>query len=283
MKYRERIKFLMFIKEVMATSDESRKYVYELMNNAENIKLGSLKLATNLIKVEEKYDNHTRAIAIYTQPHLALLLKGISVYTKKEEHGDLIKLMMRLLIVGEKEGVLSQHQISASYKDFTVKSSSGLFSKTSHHLTPAMLEYVISNGSIKKDSKGNIPSDIADKLIENTLLFHSSKNTHDKFIQTCGKTSIKSPEDMEAELKNVYKIKGSVPQYITDLAYSMSLGNITLVRNDRLIVTYKNREKKEMRVNMDLWDYKLFLDSLLRGDGIARVINSFTRDIVQKR
>ena len=53
MDYRERIKFLIFIKEVMTTSDESRKYVYDLMSNAGNVKLGSVQLASNLVKVED--------------------------------------------------------------------------------------------------------------------------------------------------------------------------------------------------------------------------------------
>ena len=266
----------------MTTSSESRKYIYGIISGSSNNNLTAFEISKHLIKIEEKYNNALNATKIYSKGQLELLLEAISLCNNKEERSNLLKIMMSLVIVGSKDSILSKHNITAIKNGFQVESSRGLFGKSSHHLTPAMLEYVISNGEIKKDSSKNIPSDVVDSLIESTLEFNSSKNSHSKFLTACAKTSIQSREDMEAELEDVYKIKNNIPDYIIDLAYKISFGNIIIIRNEGFTVSYKNKEKNMVSARLDLWDYTSFLNSLLRGDSIISVIDSFTRYTVKK-
>lgn len=282
MDYKRRIKLLKFIGDTTSTSNESRKYVYALMNNSPDSKLVSRQLSTNIIKIEEKHNNSVAGTKIYSQLNLEVLLEAISACNNKEEDSNLIKIIMSLVLEESKDIVFDKHKITAVEKGFQIESSKGLFGKKSHNLTPAMLEYIISNGEIKKNSDGKIPLNVTDSLIESTLEFNSSNNSHDKFLKICGKTSIQSAEDMEAELEKSYNIKNKIPKYVTNLAYDISIGNIVIARNDQLILSYKSKDNSFIRANVDLWDYKPCLNSLLRGESIVDVISSFSQSIVKK-
>ncbi len=282
MDYKKRIKLLKFIGQVMNTSDESRKYIYELIHNLPKDKLSPSKLSQHLINIEQKYTHNVLSLNAYSTQNLELLLEAINTCSNKEKNGNLIQIILNLVEVGSKYGILSKYKVIANKEEFQIESSKGLFGKSSQSVSSAMLEYVISNGANKKNSNGEIPSGAVDSLIESALEFNSSKNPHDKFLQTCGKSSIGSKQDMESALEDTYNIKNKIPSYIIDLAYSISLGKLVISRNERLVISYENTQNQKVRANMDAWDYKAFMNTLLRGENIGYAIDSFSNNTLKQ-